>query len=83
MIAPPLRFITCGSVDDGKSTLIGRLLYESRHIHDDHLRALDYGVMFPDALPIKIIRRGTLTCSAATGDCNFTLAPAEDLRAAN
>ena len=26
-----LRFITCGSVDDGKSTLIGRLLYESKH----------------------------------------------------
>jgi bifunctional enzyme CysN/CysC len=39
--APLLRFITCGSVDDGKSTLIGRLLYESRHIHDDHLRALE------------------------------------------
>jgi bifunctional enzyme CysN/CysC len=36
-----LRFITCGSVDDGKSTLIGRLLYESRMIFDDHLAALD------------------------------------------
>ncbi len=35
-----LRFITCGSVDDGKSTLIGRLLYESRLIFDDHLAAL-------------------------------------------
>ena len=30
-----LRFITCGSVDDGKSTLIGRLLYESKMIFDD------------------------------------------------
>ena len=30
-----LRFITCGSVDDGKSTLIGRLLYESKLIFDD------------------------------------------------
>ncbi len=37
---PPLRFITCGSVDDGKSTLIGRLLHESRLILDDHLTAL-------------------------------------------
>ncbi len=37
---PPLRFLTCGSVDDGKSTLIGRLLFESRQIHDDHLEAL-------------------------------------------
>ena len=31
-----LRFITCGSVDDGKSTLIGRLLYETKQIFDDH-----------------------------------------------
>ena len=36
-----LRFITCGSVDDGKSTLIGRLLYESRQVHDDQLAALE------------------------------------------
>ncbi|HWU31963.1 MAG TPA: sulfate adenylyltransferase subunit CysN [Marmoricola sp.] len=36
-----LRFITCGSVDDGKSTLIGRLLYESQFIFDDQLRALE------------------------------------------
>ena len=36
-----LRFITCGSVDDGKSTLIGRLLYESKLIFEDHLQALE------------------------------------------
>jgi bifunctional enzyme CysN/CysC len=36
-----LRFITCGSVDDGKSTLIGRLLYESHLVFDDHLAALE------------------------------------------
>ena len=35
-----LRFITCGSVDDGKSTLIGRMLYESHMLFDDHLAAL-------------------------------------------
>jgi bifunctional enzyme CysN/CysC len=35
-----LRFITCGSVDDGKSTLIGRLLYESKVIFEDQLAAL-------------------------------------------
>ncbi len=35
-----LRFITCGSVDDGKSTLIGRLLHDSRLVFDDQLRAL-------------------------------------------
>ncbi|HEV8695386.1 MAG TPA: sulfate adenylyltransferase subunit CysN, partial [Lysobacter sp.] len=36
-----LRFITCGSVDDGKSTLIGRLLYESQGLFEDQLAALD------------------------------------------
>ncbi len=36
-----LRFITCGSVDDGKSTLIGRLLYDSKTIFEDQLAALE------------------------------------------
>ena len=36
-----LRFITCGSVDDGKSTLIGRLLYESKMLFDDQLAAVE------------------------------------------
>src|ERR1700754_4145591 len=38
---PTLRFLTCGSVDDGKSTLIGRLLYEQKSIFDDQLAALE------------------------------------------
>jgi bifunctional enzyme CysN/CysC len=38
---PRLRFITCGSVDDGKSTLIGRLLFESKNLFDDQLSALE------------------------------------------
>jgi bifunctional enzyme CysN/CysC len=36
-----LRFLTCGSVDDGKSTLIGRLLYDSKMIFEDQLAALE------------------------------------------
>jgi bifunctional enzyme CysN/CysC len=36
-----LRFLTCGSVDDGKSTLIGRLLYDSQLLFQDHLTALE------------------------------------------
>lgn len=36
-----LRFITCGSVDDGKSTLIGRLLYDSKMLFDDQLLAME------------------------------------------
>ncbi len=35
-----LRFITCGSVDDGKSTLIGRLLFDSRQVYEDQLSAV-------------------------------------------
>ena len=47
-----LRFITCGSVDDGKSTLIGRLLYDSKMIFEDQLDALqageiDFGICRP------------------------------------
>ena len=36
-----LRFITCGSVDDGKSTLIGRLLFESNMLFEAHLTQLE------------------------------------------
>jgi bifunctional enzyme CysN/CysC len=37
-----LRFLTCGSVDDGKSTLIGRLLYDSKQVFEDQLAALEH-----------------------------------------
>ncbi|MDE2132378.1 MAG: GTP-binding protein, partial [Betaproteobacteria bacterium] len=40
MHAELLRFITCGSVDDGKSTVIGRLLYDSKAIFEDQLAAI-------------------------------------------
>ena len=42
------------------------------------LKSIDYGEELPDATPLKLIRRGTLTCSAAEDTCKFTLAPAED-----
>jgi len=35
-----LRFLTAGSVDDGKSTLIGRLLYDTNSVYEDHLASL-------------------------------------------
>ena len=38
---PALRFVICGSVDDGKSTLIGRLLYDSHLVFEDQLRAVE------------------------------------------
>jgi sulfate adenylyltransferase subunit 1 (EFTu-like GTPase family) len=44
-----LRFSTAGSVDDGKSTLIGRLLYDSRNVYEDHVRAVTGKVIAPGA----------------------------------
>jgi bifunctional enzyme CysN/CysC len=57
-----LRFITCGSVDDGKSTLIGRLLFESKQIFDDHLTAVEtdsrrYGTQ-GDAIDLALLVDG-------------------------
>ncbi len=46
-------------------------------------RDLEYGPMFPDPSPIRLIRRGTLACSASTGDCTFTLIRPEDVRSVN
>jgi len=50
---------------------------------EDKLSSLDYGTVFPDASPIKLVRRGTLSCSAKTGDCTFTLILPEDVHAVN
>jgi sulfate adenylyltransferase large subunit len=44
-----LRFSTAGSVDDGKSTLIGRLLYDSRNVYEDHIRAVTGKITNPGA----------------------------------
>jgi len=49
----------------------------------EKLRALDYGPMFPDSSPVKLVRRGTLKCSASTGDCSFSLIRPEDVRSLN
>jgi Flp pilus assembly protein TadD/transglutaminase-like putative cysteine protease len=49
----------------------------------DRLRSLDYGPIFPDTSPVKLVRRGTLSCSAATGECAFLLLLPEDVHKAN
>ena len=46
----------------------------------DALRTADYHFMFPDDSPAKILRRGTLSCSAAGGTCSFVLILPDDLR---
>ena len=50
-----LRFITCGSVDDGKSTLIGRLLYEAGSILDDQLNTLKADSKGTELRAVKLI----------------------------
>jgi Flp pilus assembly protein TadD/transglutaminase-like putative cysteine protease len=49
----------------------------------EKLRALEFGPMFPDASPAKIVRRGTLACNASSGTCSFTLTLPEDVRTLN
>jgi bifunctional enzyme CysN/CysC len=53
-----LRFLTCGSVDDGKSTLIGRLLHDSQMVYDDHVAA---------------VRRATHKHGTTGGEVDFAL----------
>jgi hypothetical protein len=49
----------------------------------EKLRTLDFGPMFPDASPAKLVRRGTLSCNATTGTCTFTLILPEEVRTLN
>jgi hypothetical protein len=49
----------------------------------EQIRAIEFGGMFPDASPTKLVRRGTLACSATTGNCSFTLMLPEDVRTLN
>ena len=68
---PLLRFITCGSVDDGKSTLIGRLLYDSKRLVDDQLAAHSahskrHGTQGETPM-LKKVRFRTLGCYPLTG----------------
>jgi sulfate adenylyltransferase subunit 1 len=49
-----LRFTTAGSVDDGKSTLIGRLLYDSRNVYEDHIRSIAKSTVNRSAGPLDL-----------------------------
>jgi tetratricopeptide (TPR) repeat protein len=46
---------------------------ESLRVFEKFAGLIDYGPLFPDASPVKLLRRGTLSCSAKAGDCKFTL----------
>ncbi len=49
----------------------------------EQIRGIDFGAMFPDATPARLVRRGTLACFAAAGNCTFTLILPEDVRTLN
>jgi Flp pilus assembly protein TadD/transglutaminase-like putative cysteine protease len=49
----------------------------------DRLRTVDFGPMFPNSTPTRLVRRGTLACSATTSNCSFTLILPENLRTLN
>src|ERR1700679_4051530 len=53
-----LRFLTAGSVDDGKSTLIGRLLYDAHGIYDDQLAALRKASSINDGIDFSLVTDG-------------------------
>jgi tetratricopeptide (TPR) repeat protein len=56
---------------------------ESLRPFADKLMSLDYRSAFPDASPAKLVRRGTITCTAKSGDCVFQLVRPEDVHAVN
>ena len=72
---------------DGESTKVESVKFVSGggslHHFEEQLRSIDYGAMFPDGSAMKIVRRGTLSCSAGTGNCIFTLIPAAEAHASN
>jgi hypothetical protein len=53
---------------------------EKLKIFTDALRTADYHLNFPDDTPVKILRRGILSCSATTGSCAFVLVLPDDVR---
>jgi hypothetical protein len=48
--------------------------------YTEALRTADYHLTFPDDTPVKVLRRGTLSCSVASGTCKFVLTLPDDVR---
>ncbi len=68
-----LRFLTCGSVDDGKSTLIGRLLYDARLLFEDQLAALEAEALAPGTQERRIDFASLLDGLAAEREQGITI----------
>jgi tetratricopeptide (TPR) repeat protein len=76
-------FILFGSGGGMKATVEGVKFIsgdEKLKSFTDALRSADYHVTFPDDTPVKILRRGILSCSTATGECMFVLLLPDDVR---
>jgi Flp pilus assembly protein TadD len=69
---------------DGSSTRVDAVQFingsQKLRPFAENLRHLDFGTMFPDASPVKLVRRGTVTCSASSGECTVRLAISDDVR---
>ena len=53
---------------------------EKLKTYADTLRTADFRLMFPDDTPVKVLRRGTLNCSVASGGCKFVMTLPDDVR---
>jgi hypothetical protein len=53
---------------------------EKLKVFTDAIRTAEYRLSFPDETPVKILRRGTLSCSTTTGNCTFVLTLPDDVR---
>ena len=71
-----LRFITCGNVDDGKSTLIGRLLHDSKMIFES---CSNLPIGPEDIIKEEMVRFRTLGCYPLTGAVNSTATTLEEI----
>ena len=76
-----LRFVVVGSVDDGKSTLIGRLLYEAQALHDDHLsqvkradRKLEESDELITAIEVHMVEAANRSSAALVSSLHLLLA---------
>jgi Flp pilus assembly protein TadD/transglutaminase-like putative cysteine protease len=80
-------FLLSPAGEDGKTSVVDAVQFvrgsEKLRPFAENLRRLDFGTLFPDASPVKLIRRGTLTCSSATEECTLLLALPESVRTIN
>lgn len=86
-VSADFNFLLSPGGEDGKATKVDAVQFVSGskklRPFTENLRRLDFGAFFPDGSPVKLIRRGTLTCSSAAAECTLLLALPESVRTVN